>query len=288
MDAANIIKPSLARGEMRCIGATTLDEYKKVIENDSALDRRFQRVFVNIPTKEETLEILKQIKPKYEEFHGVLYSDEILKDCVDIADRYITQRNFPDKAIDLMDEVGSKVKLHKIVIPESIKKLETEMVEIMDKKKEAAKKQDYESAAIYRDKERHHLAMIEQENIKWKETLRHSRIPVEIEDIAKIVSNHTGIPISKLTDSENEKLINLDTYLQERVIGQDEAIIKITDAIQRSRVGVQDPNKPIASFLFLGSTGVGKCFCSDSQIVTRRKSTGVIESISIDELKKRL
>lgn len=260
MDAANIIKPSLARGEMRCIGATTLDEYKKVIENDSALDRRFQRVFVSVPTKEETLEILKQIKPKYEEFHGVFYSDEILKDCVDISDRYITQRNFPDKAIDLMDEVGSKVKLHKITTPESIKKLESEMVDIIEKKKEAAKKQDYESAAIYRDKERQILTSIEQENIKWKEKLRLTRIPVELEDVAKIVATHTGIPISKLTDSENEKLVKLDKYLKDKIIGQDEAVEKIVDAIQRSRLGIQDPDKPIASFLFLGSTGVGKTY----------------------------
>jgi ATP-dependent Clp protease ATP-binding subunit ClpC len=260
MDAANIIKPALARGEMRCIGATTFDEYKKVIENDSALERRFQKVHVNVPTKEQTLEILKQIKPKYEDYHGVFYSDAILEDCVDIADRYITSRNFPDKAIDLMDEVGSSVKLHKITIPESIKKLESEMVDIVEKKKEAAKKQDYESAAIYRDKERQILTSIEQENIKWKEKLRQTKIPVEMEDIAKIISKHTGIPINKLTDSENEKLVKLDKYLKDKVIGQNEAIEKIVDAIQRSRLGIQDPEKPIASFLFLGSTGVGKTY----------------------------
>ena len=155
MDAANIIKPALARGEMKCIGATTLDEYKKVIENDSALERRFQKVYINVPTKEETFEILNQIKHKYEDFHGVFYSEEILKSCVDISDRYITDRNFPDKALDLMDEVGSSVKLHKIKIPESIKKLEAEMSVIMEKKEIAAKKQDYENAAIYRDKQRY-------------------------------------------------------------------------------------------------------------------------------------
>ena len=260
MDAANIIKPALARGEMRCIGATTFDEYKKVIENDSALERRFQKVYVNVPTKEETLEILKQIKIKYEDFHGVSYSEEILKSCIDISDRYITDRNFPDKALDLMDEVGSGVKLHKIKIPESIQKLEAEMYDIVDKKDKAAKKQDYENAAIYRDKQRNVLALIEQENIKWKEQLRQSRIPVEIEDVAKVVSKHTGIPLNKLTDSENIKLIKLDKFLKDKIIGQDEAVEKIVDAIHRSRIGIQDPDKPIASFLFLGSTGVGKTY----------------------------
>jgi ATP-dependent Clp protease ATP-binding subunit ClpC len=260
MDAANIIKPALARGEMRCIGATTFDEYKKVIENDSALERRFQKVYVNVPTKEETLEILKQIKIKYEDFHGVSYSEEILKSCIDISDRYITDRNFPDKALDLMDEVGSGVKLHKIKIPESIQKLESEMYDIVEKKDQAAKKQDYENAAIYRDKQRNVLALIEQENIKWKEQLKQSRIPVEIEDVAKVVSKHTGIPLNKLTDSENIKLIKLDKFLKDKIIGQDEAVEKIVDAIHRSRIGIQDPDKPIASFLFLGSTGVGKTY----------------------------
>lgn len=260
MDAANIIKPALARGEMRCIGATTFDEYKKVIENDSALERRFQKVYVNVPTKEETLEILGQVKIKYEDFHGVSYSEEILKSCIDISDRYITDRNFPDKALDLMDEVGSSVKLHKIKTPESIQKLEAEMYDIVDKKDKAAKKQDYENAAIYRDKQRNVLALIEQENIKWKEQLRQSRIPVEIEDVAKVVSKHTGIPLNKLTDSENVKLIKLDKFLKDKIIGQDEAVEKIVDAIHRSRIGIQDPDKPIASFLFLGSTGVGKTY----------------------------
>lgn len=260
MDAANIIKPALARGEMKCIGATTLDEYKKVIENDSALERRFQKVYINVPTKEETFEILNQIKHKYEDFHGVFYSEEILKSCVDISDRYITDRNFPDKALDLMDEVGSSVKLHKIKIPDSIKKLEAEMSDIMEKKEIAAKKQDYENAAIYRDKQRNILALIAEENVKWKEQLRQSRIPVELEDVARIVSKHTGIPLNKLTDSENVKLIKLDKFLKDKIIGQDEAVEKIVDAIHRSRIGIQDPDKPIASFLFLGSTGVGKTY----------------------------
>ena len=258
MDAANIIKPALARGEMRCIGATTLDEYKKVIENDSALERRFQKVYISIPTKEQTVEILKQIAPKYEDYHGVVFSDEILEKCVELSDRYITYRNFPDKAIDLMDEVGSRVKLSNVTVSEEIKKLEGDLADAELKKAHAAITQNYEDAAKYRDLVADVKIQIEEENVRWQEKIKQMKIQVTSEDVAKIISKQTGIPLNKLTDSENDKLINLDTYLQERVIGQDEAIIKITDAIQRSRVGVQDPNKPIASFLFLGSTGVGK------------------------------
>lgn len=258
MDAANIIKPALARGEMRCIGATTLDEYKKVIENDSALDRRFQKVYISVPTKEQTIEILKQISPKYEDYHGVIFSDDIIEKCVELSDRYITYRNFPDKAIGLMDEVGSRVKLSNVMISEEIKKLEFDLKDAEIKKKEAAITQNYEVAAKYRDLVKDINIQIEEENVKWQEKIKQMKIQVTVEDVAKIISKQTGIPLNKLTDSENEKLIQLDTYLKDRVIGQDEAIIKVTDAIQRSRVGIQDPNKPIASFLFLGSTGVGK------------------------------
>ncbi len=258
MDAANIIKPALARGEMRCIGATTLDEYKKVIENDSALDRRFQKVYIKVPTKNETIEILKQIRGKYEDYHGVIFSDEIIEKCVELSDRYITYRNFPDKAIDLMDEVGSRVKLSNVIISEEIKKLESDLKDAEIKKKEAALTQNYEDAAKYRDLVRNINIQIEEENIKWQERVKQMKIQVTAEDVAKIIAKQTGIPLSKLTDSENEKLVNLDTYLKARVIGQDDAITKITDAIQRSRIGIQDPDKPIASFLFLGSTGVGK------------------------------
>lgn len=288
MDAANIIKPALARGEMRCIGATTRDEYKKVIENDSALDRRFQKVNIEVPTKEQTFEILKQISGKYEDYHGVIFSDEILHKCIELADRYITYRNFPDKAIDLMDEVGSRVKLSNVTISEEIKKLEEDLKDAEAKKKEAAATMNYEAAAKYRDLVRDINCQIEEENIKWQEKIKQMKIQVTVEDVAKIIAKQTGIPLNKLTDSENEKLIHMDSYLKDRVIGQDEAIEKITNAIQRSRVGIQDPNKPIASFLFLGSTGVGKCFCSDTQIVTRNKRTGEVESISIEEFKKRL
>lgn len=258
MDAANIIKPALARGEMRCIGATTVDEYKKVIETDSALERRFQKVFISIPTKEQTLQILKQISSKYEDYHGVIFSDEILEKCVELSDRYITYRNFPDKAIDLMDEVGSRVKLSNVLVSEELKKLEIELQLAEIQKKEAASTQNYEVAAKYRDTVKDINIRIEEENISWQKKVKDMKIEVKLEDVAKIIAKQTGIPLSKLTDSENDKLLQLDTYLKERVIGQDEAITKITDAIQRSRIGIQDPNKPIASFLFLGSTGVGK------------------------------
>ena len=257
MDAANIIKPALARGEMRCIGATTIDEYKKVFENDGALDRRFQKVYIDIPTKEQTIEILKQISPKYEEYHGVSFSDEVIERCVDLSDRYIPYRNFPDKAIDLMDEVGSRVKLSNVIISEEVKKLELELKDAELKKKEAASTQNYEFAAKYRDLVSSIKIQIEQENINWQEKIKQMKIQVTLEDVAKIIAKKTGIPLHKLTDSENTRLLQLDTFLKDRVIGQDEAVIKVTDAIQRSRLGIHDPNKPI-SFLFLGTSGVGK------------------------------
>lgn len=288
MDAANIIKPALARGEMKCIGATTVDEYKKVIEGDSALERRFQKVYVNIPSKDETVAILKQIRPKYEDFHGVSFSDEVIEKCVELADRYITYRNFPDKAIDLMDEVGSRVKLSNVIVSEEIKKLEQELASAVAQKEEAAATQNYEAAAKYRDIVKDINIKIEEENISWLKKIKEMRIQVTTEDVAKIVAKQTGVPLNKLTDSENEKLLHLETYLKDRVIGQDEAITKITDAIQRSRLGIQDPNKPIASFLFLGSTGVGKCICSDAKVVIRNKKTGAIEKLSIFDLRKRV
>ena len=258
MDASNIIKPALARGEIKVIGATTVDEYKKIIESDSALERRFQKIFVNVPDKEETLQILKQLRDRYESYHNVTYSDEILEACVEFTDRYINYRNFPDKAIDALDEVGSRVKLNNTSVPDSIKKLEKELVVITDKKKDAAKGQKYEDAAKFRDKEREMLAKIEEETIKWEDKLKENKIVVTVQNVAEVISNHTGIPIDKLTDDENTKLVKMDEYLSSVVIGQNEAVTKITEAIQRSRLGIQDPNKPIASFLLLGSTGVGK------------------------------
>lgn len=258
MDASNIIKPSLARGEIKVIGATTVDEYKKIIEGDSALERRFQKVYVNIPSAEETLQILKQLREKYENYHNVTFSDEVLEKCVEFTDRYITYRNFPDKAIDALDEVGSRVKLNNSVVPDSIKKIEKELNDISEKKKDAAKGQKYEEAARFRDKEREMKAKKEEEEIKWENNLKENKIAVTVQNVAEIISSHTGIPINKLTDNENERLIKMEEHLSNVVIGQKEAVVKVCEAIQRSRLGIQDPNKPIASFLLLGSTGVGK------------------------------
>jgi ATP-dependent Clp protease ATP-binding subunit ClpC len=258
MDASNIIKPALARGEIKVIGATTIDEYKKIIESDSALERRFQKIYINIPDKEETLQILKQLRERYENYHNVIYSDEILEKCVELTDRYITERNFPDKALDALDEVGSRVKLNNATVPNNIKKLEKELISITNSKKDAAKTQKYEDAAKFRDKERGMLAKIEEEKIKWEEKLKENKIEVTFKNVAEVIAGHTGIPLSKLTDDDNKKLANMDKHLSEVVIGQEDAVTKVSEAIQRSRLGIQDPNKPIASFLLLGSTGVGK------------------------------
>ena len=258
MDASNIIKPALARGEIKVIGATTVDEYKKIIESDSALERRFQKIYVNIPDKAETLQILKQLRERYEDYHNVAYSDEVLEKCVELTDRYINYRNFPDKAIDVMDEVGSRVKLNNASVPDSIKKLEKELDGINSNKKDAAKNQKYEDAAKFRDKEREMNRKIEEEKIKWEEKLKKNKITVTTHNIAEVISNHTGIPLNKLTDDENEKLVSMEEFLSKKVIGQNEAVVKMCEAIHRSRLGLQDPNKPIASFLLLGSTGVGK------------------------------
>jgi len=258
MDASNIIKPALARGEIKVIGATTVDEYKKIIESDSALERRFQKIYVNVPGKEETLQILKQLRERYENYHNVTYSDEVLEKCVELTDRYVNYRNFPDKAIDALDEIGSRVKLNNSSVPEGIKKLEKELEKIIFNKKDAAKSQKYEDAAKYRDKEREMNAKIEEENIKWEENLKENKIAVTTHNVAEIIANHTGIPLSKLTDDENQKLVSMEEFLSKKVIGQNDAVLKVCEAIQRSRLGLQDPNKPIASFLLLGSTGVGK------------------------------
>ena len=285
MDASNIIKPALSRGEVKVIGATTIDEYKKIIESDSALERRFQKVYVNIPNKEETIEILKQLRDRYEDYHNVVYSDEVIEKCVEFTDRYINYRNFPDKAIDAMDEVGSRVKLNNTSVPESIKKLEKELDKIVIEKKESAKAQKYEDAAKYRDKEKEMLAKIEEETINWEEKLRENKIIVSIQNVAEVIANHTGIPLNKLTDDENEKLVKMEEHLSSTVIGQEEAVIKVSEAIQRSRLGIQDPNKPIASFLLLGSTGVGKCHGKGTKILMFNGSIKNVEDIKEGELK---
>ena len=258
MDAANIIKPALSRGLMKCIGATTTSDYKKHIENEGAFERRFQKVYINEPSKEETEILLNDIKEKYEDYHGVTYSSKIIKECVNYADKYLTYRKFPDKAIDLLDEVGSRVKLKNIAVPTNLKELEIELGETSIKKKMASDKQSFEEAAKFRDEEQRILEEIRAERLAWESKLKKHKTDVTIEDVAYIIASHTGIPANKLTDSENERLLNISEYLKEKIIGQDEAVQKVEEAIQRSRLGLQDPFRPLASFLFLGPTGVGK------------------------------
>ena len=259
LDASNIFKPALSRGEIQCIGATTLDEYRRHFEKDGALERRFQKVVVDPSTKEETFEILKQSKSKYEEHHKVNYTDEALLVCVELADRYITDREFPDKAFDILDEVGARMQID-IKLPEVIEKLKLEAQDIKKEKLEVIKKQNYEQAAELRDKERTVLANLELEKKKFEEHLRVSKRGIPEELIYEVVSNMTKIPVSKLNLDEKNTLVNLESSLSSTVIGQEEAVMKISKSIRRNRVGIKDPNRPIGSFIFLGSTGVGKTF----------------------------
>jgi ATP-dependent Clp protease ATP-binding subunit ClpC len=259
MDAANILKPALARGEIQCIGATTFDEFKKHIEKDGALVRRFQKVILKEPTLSETVEILKNLKKSYEEFHKVSYEDGVIETVVKLSARYITDRQFPDKAIDVLDELGSEKRIS-TRIPESIEKLKKQVDEIKEKKIQVVKSQNYEQAAKLRDDERKIMDKLEDEKFKWSEKQKDNKIPVSVDDVYLIVSEMTGVPISKLDTKETQKLLNFETLLGEKVIGQDEAVMTISKSIRRNRVGIKDANKPIGSFIFLGSTGVGKTY----------------------------
>ncbi len=258
LDASNIFKPALARGELQCIGASTLDEYRQHIEKDGALDRRFQKVLVDPPSAEEAIHILQNIRPKYEEFHNVNYSDEAIAACVKLSDRYISDRFLPDKAIDVLDEVGARVHLKNIHVPKHIEDLEKQIEELKDRKNQAVKNQQYEKAADLRDDESKLVRQLEFAKVEWEEESKTKRYPVNEEDIAEVVSMMTGIPVIRVAQSESNKLVGMANDLQGVVIGQDEAIVKITKAIQRNRVGLKDPTKPIGSFIFLGPTGVGK------------------------------
>jgi ATP-dependent Clp protease ATP-binding subunit ClpC len=259
LDASNIFKPALARGEIQCVGATTLDEYRKNFEKDGALERRFQKVIVDASTKEETLEILKNVKDKYETFHKVSYTDEVLSVCVDLAARYITDREFPDKAFDIIDEVGARCQVE-IKMPEIIEKLKQEAADVKIEKLEVVKKQNYEEAANLRDKEKRILNKLDIEKKKFEDELQVKKKEVSIELVYEVVSNMTKIPISKLNADETMLLSQLDSSLSDKVIGQSEAVMKIAKSIRRNRLGIKDPNKPIGSFIFLGSTGVGKTY----------------------------
>ena len=257
LDASNIFKPALARGEIQCVGATTLDEYRKNFEKDGALERRFQKVVVDSATKQETFLILKNAKDKYETFHKVKYSDEILNLCVDLAERYITDREFPDKAFDIIDEVGARSQVE-IKVPEIIDQLKQQATDIKQQKIEVVKKQNYEEAANLRDKEKKIIGKLEDEKKKFEEELISQKREITTELVYETVSNMTKIPISKLDSDETKLLTKLEENLSGRVIGQAPAVAKIAKSIRRNRLGIKDPNKPIGSFIFLGSTGIGK------------------------------
>ena len=260
MDAANIMKPALARGAIQCIGATTLDEYRNSIEKDGALERRFQKVLVEPTSKEETLEILKNIKARYEEHHHVKYTDEAIQACVRLTERYVSERHFPDKAIDALDEVGAKVHLQHAVVPPSITEKENEINDMNAKKQDAVSNQDFEMAATYRDRQ----CLLEQQlkklNEEWIANEDGQRETVTETDVANVVSTMAGIPLQRITESESERLKNMASELKSSVIAQEAAIDKITKSIQRNRLGLKDPNHPIGVFMFLGPTGVGKTY----------------------------
>ena len=258
MDAANMFKPALARGEIQCIGATTLDEYRQNIEKDGALERRFQKVIVEPTTAEETLQILKNIKDKYEDHHNVNYTDAALEACVKLTDRYITDRNFPDKAIDALDEAGSRVHLTNITAPKEIEEQEKLIDEMKSLKNEAVRLQNFELAASYRDKEKEYTNQLDTLKEEWEKSLKENRETVDDEQIAEVVSMMSGVPVQRMAQAEGMKLLGMKDDLLSKVIGQDKAIATLVKAIQRSRVGLKDPNKPIGTFMFLGPTGVGK------------------------------
>ncbi len=258
MDAANILKPALARGEIQCIGATTLDEYRKNIEKDGALERRFQKVIVEPTTPEETLQILNNIKDKYEEHHNVNFTPEAISACVNLTQRYVSDRNFPDKAIDALDEAGSRVHVTNITVPKEIEDLEIVIDETAQSKLKAAQAQNFESAAAFRDKEHKLRAELEEAKKRWEENLNKERETVDEDKVAEVVAMMTGVPVQRVAQAEGKRLVKMSPTLKSEIIGQDNAIDKITKAIQRNRIGLKDPNKPIGTFMFLGPTGVGK------------------------------
>lgn len=258
LDASNIFKPALARGELQCIGASTLDEYRMYIEKDGALDRRFQKVMVEQPSVTETIEILNNIKSKYEDYHNVIYDDEAIDACVKLSDRYMTDRLLPDKAIDVLDEVGARVHLKNINVPQEVIELEKKIDEIKHEKNKVVKSQRFEEAASLRDTEKRLQEELEKAKSSWEEESRNKRYPINEEAIAEVVSMMTGIPVKRMVQEETDKLRRMGDDLKDAVVGQEEAISKVVKAIQRNRVGLKDPKKPIGTFIFLGPTGVGK------------------------------
>ena len=257
MDGSNIFKPALARGELQVIGATTLDEFRKNIEKDGALERRFQKVIVDPSTVAETIQILMNVRDKYETYHKVTYSDEVIETCVKLADRYITDREFPDKAFDILDEVGARMQTE-LKVPDAIEELKRKAAELKQQKLDVVKKQNYEQAAQLRDKEKKLLDKLDQEKQKFEEQMTKDKQKVGMDDVYDVVSNMTKIPVNKMSTDDTKALLNLDKHIVGTVIGQDAAVIKIAKSIKRNRLGIKDPNRPIGSFVFLGSTGVGK------------------------------
>ena len=258
LDASNMVKPALARGEFQCVGATTLNEYRQYIEKDGALERRFQKVLIEPPTTEETITILNNIKSKYEEHHNVEYTEDAILNCVKLTERYITDRNFPDKALDALDEAGSRSQLTQVKVPDALIALEKSLEKTTTDKKDCVARQDYEGAAKFRDLERKIKVSIEMETESWEKKIKEKRKIVDGEKVAEVVSMMTGIPLQKISQNENDKLAVMADTLKSRVIGQNEAVEKISKAILRNRIGLKDPNRPIGSFIFLGPTGVGK------------------------------
>ncbi|MCL1822468.1 MAG: ATP-dependent Clp protease ATP-binding subunit, partial [Prolixibacteraceae bacterium] len=258
LDAANMLKPALARGDIQCIGATTLNEFRQQIEKDGALERRFQKVMVEPTSMEETVEILKNIKPRYEDHHNVIYTPEAIEACVKLTSRYITDRFLPDKAIDALDEAGSRVHISNINVPERIVKLEEKIENIKEEKVKAVKSQNFEQAAAFRDKEKNLLQLLDYEKNNWEQELVSHREIVDENKVAEVVALMSGIPVTRIAQAEGFRLMNMENDLRSKVIGQGQAIEKIVKAIQRNRAGLKDPTRPIGSFIFLGPTGVGK------------------------------
>ena len=258
LDAANLFKPALARGEIQIIGATTLNEYRKFIEKDGALERRFQKIIINQPSLDDTVKILNGIKEKYELHHNVKISDSAIKACVELSDRYITDRHLPDKAIDVMDEAGSRLRISNVDIPDEIINAEKQIEKLNKQKEKAINSQDFEKAASIRDKQRKVKDKLDKFKFNWQNKSQKNIPIIDEEDVADVVSMITGIPLSKVATSESQKLLEMDSVLKKSIIGQDEAIIKVTNAIQRARAGLKNPKHPIGSFMFFGPTGVGK------------------------------
>ncbi len=283
MDAANMMKPALARGELQCIGATTLDEYRKSIEKDGALERRFQKVIVEQTTPEETLTILNNIKERYEDHHNVTYTDEALAACVKLTERYVTDRSFPDKAIDVLDEVGSRVRINNINVPKEIEEKEAAVAELIAKKDGAVKSQNYELAAQYRDRSKLLAEELDEMRAKWEASLEENRKQVTADEVAQTVSMMTGIPVSKMASAEGIRMKGMKQELKSAVIAQDSAIDKLVSAIQRSRVGLKDPNRPIGTFMFLGPTGVGKTYLAKKLAGYMFGSTDALIRIDMSE-----